>query len=110
MLNLLGELYVRVNGIQMVMELLHVILLKARMAVVHVFVQASFLRYKMAFILLQPQKPFRHRASWETFSLEFLGLFFSVTRAGVFIWENFHPGCRDLVFTSWYDVSHAMGK
>ena len=42
MLNLLGELYVRVNGIQMVMEFLHLILLKARMAVVHVSVPPSW--------------------------------------------------------------------
>ena len=41
-LNLLGELYVRVNGIQMIMKLLHVIFLKARMAVVHVSVPPSW--------------------------------------------------------------------
>ena len=28
-------------------------------------------RYKMALILLQPQEPSRHRASWQTLSLEF---------------------------------------
>ena len=42
MLNLLGELCVRVNGIQMIVKLLQLILLKARMAVVHVSVPPSW--------------------------------------------------------------------
>ena len=42
MLDLLGELYVRVNRIQMIVKLLHVILLKARMAVVHLSVPPSW--------------------------------------------------------------------
>ena len=42
MLNLVGELYVRVNGIQMIVKLLHVSLLKACMVVVHVSVPPSW--------------------------------------------------------------------
>ena len=40
--NLLGELYVRVNGIQMIVKLLQLLLLKARRAVVHVSVPLSW--------------------------------------------------------------------